>query len=319
MRAIIRCAVAAVCLVAALPPGWAQGADIRTLDYHLKMREVAPEVWVFESPVEDFSKANGCNIINTGVIATPGGQLVINTGVSKRYGEQQRAAIQARNPAPVQRVVNLNLHPDYFFGNQAWADVAVAALPGTIAGQQREGSAYEDNLYRLCGDWMKGSASTPARVSATPGTEQLGQHQLQWLRLSGHTRDDLVLIDHSSQVLFAGGLIFKDRVPTAPHADIAQWRQSLAQLRALIAEHGLRTIVPSHGPVHHDLSGLEQTDDWLKWMDQTFRSSAQAGRDIGEVMRLPIPERFRQWAAMPAEYLRSVTYLYPRYELAAFQ
>lgn len=294
-------------------------ADRAALDYHLKAREVAPEVWVFEAPVEDFSKDNGCNIINTGVISTPDGQIIINTGVSKLYGAQQRAAVQAHNPAAVRRVVNLNLHPDYFFGNQAWAQVDVAALPGTIAGQQREGSAYEDNLYRLCGDWMKGSASTPARTPFTPKQETLGQHQLQWLRLQGHTSDDLVLIDDSSKVLFAGGLIFKDRVPTAPHANIAQWRASLNQLRTLIAKHKITTIVPSHGPVHHDLSGLEQTLDWLNWMDATFKASAQAGRDIGEVMRLGVPERFRQWAAMPDEYLRSVTYLYPRYELAAFQ
>ena len=295
---------------------WAQ-ADAQTLNYHLKATEVAPQVWVFEAPVEDFSKANGCNIINTGVIATEQGQVVINTGVSKRYGEQQRAAVQALSAAPVRQVVNLNLHPDYFFGNQAWADVGVQALAGTIAGQQREGPAYEDNLYRLCGDWMRDSASSPAQHTLTPGPQALGQHRLIWQRLHGHTDDDLVLIDTHAKVLFAGGLIFKDRVPTAPHADIAAWREALGQLRALIAEHGLTTIVPSHGPVHHDLSGLTQTLDWLNWMDETFASSAQAGRDLGEVMRLPVPARFQAWAAMPDEYLRSVTYLYPRYELQA--
>ncbi len=295
---------------------WAQ-ANPKTLNYHLKPTEVAPEVWVFEAPVEDFSKANGCNIINTGAIATAEGTIVINTGVSKHYGEQQRAAIQALNAAPVRQVVNLNLHPDYFFGNQAWADVGVQALAGTMAGQQREGAAYEDNLYRLCGDWMRDSKSTPAQQALTPGTQSLGQHRLIWQRLHGHTSDDLVLIDTHAKVLFAGGLIFKDRVPTAPHADIAAWRESLSQLRGLISAHGLTTIVPSHGPVHHDLSGLTQTLDWLNWMDETFQRSAQAGLDLGEVMRLTVPARFQGWAAMPDEYLRSVTYLYPRYERQA--
>ena len=87
---------------------WAQ-ADAQTLNYHLKATEVAPQVWVFEAPVEDFSKANGCNIINTGVIATEQGQIVINTGVSKRYGEQQRAAVRAL--ASVKKAISPRISP----------------------------------------------------------------------------------------------------------------------------------------------------------------------------------------------------------------
>ena len=41
------------------------------------------------------------------------------------------------------------------------------------------------------------------------------------------------------------------------------------------------------------------------------------GQDIGELMRQPLPERFATWAAQPAEYIRSVTQLYPRYEVEA--
>jgi hypothetical protein len=44
-------------------------ADAATLDYRLKPRLLAPNTWVIEGAVEDFSRANGCNIINTGFIA----------------------------------------------------------------------------------------------------------------------------------------------------------------------------------------------------------------------------------------------------------
>jgi hypothetical protein len=83
----------------------------------------APGVWVVEGDNADFSVANGCNIINTGFIATGAGVLVINTGPSRLYGEQLRALIAAPRPEPVVQVLHLNLHPDYFLGNQAFADV----------------------------------------------------------------------------------------------------------------------------------------------------------------------------------------------------
>jgi len=293
--------------------------DAARLDYRLRSRQIAPEVWVLEGAIEDFSRANGCNIINTGFIVTEQGVLVINTGPSRLYGEQQRAAIGRVSDQPVLQVLNLNLHPDYFFGNQAWADAPTRALAGTITGMRAEGRAYEDNLYRLCGDWMKGTESLPAREAIEPGAWRVGQHELQLLRLSGHTADDLVLIDPRRRVAFVGGLVFADRVPTTPHADIAQWLHSLDLLEQSLLRFGIETVVPSHGPVRRGREGLAQTRDWLRWLDQTFSDSAERGLDLGEVMRLPIPERFAGWAAQPAEFIRSVHHLYPAYEVRALR
>lgn len=290
--------------------------DPTRLDYQLQPRALAANTWVIEGAVDDFSRANGCNIINTGFIATPAGTLVINTGVSSHYGQQQRAAIARTTREPVRQVANLNLHPDYFFGNQAWADVPTVALPGTRAGMQAEGKAYEDNLYRLCGDWMTGTESRPARGDVQPGRFDWGGHALEWVRLQGHTADDLVLIDQSTGVLFAGGLVFADRVPTMPHARISDWLVSLREIRQWLVQGRVKTVVPSHGPVHQGTHGVDQTMDWLQWLHDHLQRSAEGGLDISEVLRLAIPARFESWVALRAEYARSVTYLYPDYEAA---
>ena len=301
-------------LVCAISAAGVQAADLPVGDYQLQPRAIAAQTWVIEGAVEDFSRVNGCNIINTGFIASDEGVLVINTGPSWLYGQQQRIAIARTVPQKPSRVVALNLHPDYFFGNQAWADLPLLALSGTLAGMQAEGKAYEDNLYRLCGDWMKGTESTPSRQSLTPGRQDWGGHRLEWVRLDGHTGDDLLLMDHSTGVLFAGGLVFADRVPTAPHARLLPWIQSLRIVQGWIDQGLVRTVVPSHGPVHAGRKGVDQTLDWLQWLHERLQSSAAQGLDLSEVLRLRIPERFARWAAMPAEYTRSVTYLYPQYE-----
>ncbi|MEY8875552.1 MAG: MBL fold metallo-hydrolase, partial [Leptothrix sp. (in: b-proteobacteria)] len=97
--------------------------NVERLDYGLQARRLADGVWVVEGSNADFSVANGCNIINTGFISTGAGVLVINTGTSKTYGEQLRALIRRTTTEPVVQVIHLNLHPDYFLGNQAFADV----------------------------------------------------------------------------------------------------------------------------------------------------------------------------------------------------
>jgi len=297
----------------AVPPLMSK-SDMAKLNYDLQPRQIAEGTWVIEGEVADFSRANGCNIINTAFIATGAGVVVINTGPSRLYGEQQRRAIERLTREPVMRVIELNLHPDYFFGNQAWADRPTQALAGSISGMQAEGTVYADNLYRLCGDWMRGTESTPAREAVMPQTLQLGQHRLELRRLHGHTADDLVLLDHRTGVLFAGGLVFAERVPTTPHADFGAWLASLDTLEQLIASGAVKQVVPSHGPVHTGLAGVQQTRDWLQWLTTLMQTSAERGLDLGEVLGTPVPERFKRWAAQPAELHRSLTQWYPRYE-----
>ena len=293
-------------------------ACAQTLDYRLKARQVAKDTWVIEGANEDFAPGNGCNIINTGFIVTSAGTLVINTGPSRLYGEQQRRVIQGVSPQPVVAVFNLNLHPDYFFGNQAWSDTPTYALPGTRRGMQAEGNAYADNLYKLCGDWMRGTESTPSVQSAETGSRAWGDHDIALLRFQGHTADDLVLVDRTTGVVFAGGLVFSNRAPTTPHAQLDQWLSSINQLEQAIAALPKPTVVvPSHGPVDRGLAGFSDTRNYLQWMDRQLQSAALRGVDLAEALHLPIAPEFRGYAAVDSEFQRSVVHLYPDYEKKA--
>ena len=311
-------AIAASLLLAAFANPLAQGTprvDLGRLDYGLAARALAPGVWVVEGANADFSPANGCNIINTGFIATGSGVLVINTGPSRRYGEQLRALIAKTTNEPVVQVIHLNLHPDYFLGNQAFADVPRLATDPTRAGMAREAKAYEDNLYRLCGDWMRGTEAVLPTGTVALGPLHIGTRDMELREYRGHTDSDLVLVDKSSGVVFAGGLVFAQRIPTTPHAQVGPWLQSLRAFAAL----PVKTLVPSHGPVRADASAVGQTQRYLQWIDGRFRQLAEQGAEMNEVLRSEVPAEFRAWAAFGTEYTRNVAHLYPRYERAVLK
>jgi quinoprotein relay system zinc metallohydrolase 1 len=288
------------------------------LDYQLKPRQLAPDVYVVEGANADFSPRNGCNIINTGFIVTKDGVLVINTGPSRIYGEQLRLAIARVTSASISQVVHLNLHPDYFLGNQGFGDVPRLATATTQQGMEREAKSYEDNLFRLCGDWMKGTQALLPSATVRPGRFNLGGRAMELREYTGHTASDLILVDLTSGVVFAGGLVFTQRIPTTPHASMSQWSASLERLRAelpqLLGGVPLTALVPSHGPVRSDIQGLNQTLDYLVWLDRALSKGAESGFDINDVLREPVPERFRGWAAFDTEFIRNVIHLYPRYE-----
>ena len=126
-----------------------------------------------------------------------------------------------------------------------------------------------------------------------------------------------MLLDHSSGVLFAGGLVFAQRAPTTPHADIGQWLDSLNTLQQWQRQGQFKQLVPSHGPLAQGLQGIEQTRDWLQWLEQYMQDNAAQGVDLSELLRQLPPARFAQWAAQPAELQRSLVQWYPGYERRA--
>ncbi|VWX37175.1 MBL fold metallo-hydrolase [Limnobacter sp. 130] len=285
------------------------------LDYGLKATKLAGGWYVIAGANDDFSQANGCNIINTGFYVDDAGVYVINTGISRLYGEQQRALIDSiAKGKSIRQVIALNLHPDYFLGNQAYPKEALAATKLTLQGIKAEAALYETNLYRLCGDWMKGTESAHPLQTIAPGNlKNMGGKSLEAVELKGHTDSDLVLFDPDSKVMWAGGLVFYKRIVTTPHAKLKPWIESLKKLQAMKP----KVVVPSHGPVSWGSEAIDQTLDYLSWLDKRLENAAAMGEEMNDVMKKGAPERFRNFAAYPAEFYRNVTNLYPLYEKEA--
>lgn len=283
-----------------------------SLDYGLEPRRIADDTWVLIGKTEDFSRGNGGNIVNTAFVVTADGVVVIDSGPSRLYAEQMRRAIARITPKPVVRVFNTHHHPDHFLGNQVFADVPTAALASTITGQRQEGAAFTDNVYRLSGDWIKGTESTPAREVVGPGVTVIGNHEFELMALSGHTDGDLVILDRSTGVLFAGDLVFYNRAPTTPHATMGQWFAALDRLDAI----SYRTMVPGHGDPVGDSRGVQQTRSYLRWVESTLRQAAERGDEMAEVLGFAVPAEFAAIPLSREEFARSVAHLYRRYEAA---
>ncbi len=282
-------------------------------DHALAPKKIADGTYVLTGRTEDFSTVNGGNVVNAAFIVTSAGVVVIDTGPSRRYGEQLRAAIGKVTERPVVKVVNTHFHPDHFLGNQAFADVGITALPATVRGIESMGGAFADNMYRMCGDWEAGTEPlAPTRVQAE-GVETIGEHSLQFLALGGHTDGDLVVFDRTTGVLFTGDLVFFERAATTPHARIQVWLDALARLQAM----PYKQLVPGHGPVVSDARAIEQTRDYLSWLDATLKRAAERGEDMTEAMATPIPEKFASIALIQREFTRSVTHLFPALEQQA--
>ena len=283
-------------------------------DYGLVAQTVGKDAYAFVGRTEDFDTVNGGNIVNTGFIVGGTGNVVIDSGPSRRYGEQMRQAMAKITSLPTALVINTHHHPDHFLGNQAFADVPIGALAGTRQGIVRDGNAFAENLFRLCGDWMLGTEVAAPTQTLSAGSLEVAGHHLRLIALDGHTDADLAVYDEASGVLFAGDIVFNGRAPTTPHADIGHWLAALDRLEALTAEPGFTALVPGHGAVARDAAPIRQTRAWLQWLRGAMADAARAGLDMNETLARPLPAAFAEIPVAASEYRRSVGHLFPAAE-----
>jgi uncharacterized sulfatase len=277
------------------------------LSYHLSAQKIAAESYVVEGKTEDFSRQNGGFIVNASFIVTKDGALVIDSGPSALFGQELKALVEKTGGQPITQVIITHEHPDHYLGNQAFDHDSLGASALTIAGIKARGADYTTNMYRLLGDWMRGTDSVPPTQVISEHQQNFGGHALRFIILRGHTDADLVIFDQTTGVLYAADLVFHNRAPTTPQAEIKDWLAALETLRAL----PFTTLVPGHGPVVTSAVAIDQTADWLRWLDQILRQSAEEGLSAAEVMELPIPVRFEGLSLARAEFQRSVVHLYP--------
>ncbi len=286
------------------------------LDYGLQPRQIAADTWLLEGRTDNFAVDNGGNIVNTAFIVTRDGVVVIDSGPSKRYGEALRKAIASVTDKPVIKLLITHHHPDHVLGNQAFADVPIAALAGTTQLLREQGEAMAENMYRLVGDWMRGTEVLLPTEEVTAGRLTIGDHPLRLLALRGHTGADLAILDERSGVLFAGDLVFYQRALTTPGTPgLDVWLADIATLQAL----PWKQIVPGHGPLATSDAPFAQMQDYLGWLDDLLRTGAAQGAEMNALIRAPIPERFAAVSLSRYELIRSVSHLYPRYEQARFK
>lgn len=291
----------------AMAPGALQA---KPLAYELHPAPVADGIWLISGAQEAITATNGGAIANITILDTEAGAVIVDTGPSLRFGEALSAIARNLTGKDIARVYNTHFHPDHVLGNQAFVPDKIAAPQRVIDDLKIAGNGFSDAMYRIAGDWMRGTEVVLPATALSADVEDFGNRRIRPLAMRGHTASDLVLFDELSGFLIAGDLVFLDRAPTTPHADIDRWIASLANLGSI--PH--RRLIPGHGPSEDNTRGIDQTRQWLLAIRDIVRDAFEKGLDITEAIALPLPAWTEKIALARYEYERTVMHLYPKFE-----
>ncbi len=287
--------------------------------YRLNPEEIAPGVYVFWGAQEGYLARNGGNIVNTGFIVGTRSVLAIDAGPTRLYAEQMIDAIRRVTDKPIRYAVITHHHPDHSFGIQPFkrANARVWMHPAGYALLERDGPALLQFMQTLLADrWTSGTRITrPSSWLRSPRSFDLGGRTVHAMPLThGHTPGDIILLDETTGTLFAGDLVFNQRAPSVPHADIPTWLGHLDTLAGMEWER----LVPGHGPLLTDSSALEPMRDYLVFLEQFAQRAADEGQMLAEALDGEIPARFHGLAGLQIEFVRSMNTLFRRFESEQF-
>ena len=271
MTVFIRCRMPASIAVLAALATTAQAQPV------LPVR-VGEGVWMVQGASALGSPTNRNFISNAAFVVTREGVVVVDALGSPALARELVAAIARITPQPIRHVVLTHYHADHIYGLQVFKDLG-ATITAHQAGRvylNSDAAALRLQASREeLAPWIDADTRLVAADRWIDQTTRFTLGGVDFvLQPAGpaHTPEDLVLVLPQQQLLIAGDLVFRGRVPFVGQADSGRWIEALNRLLA----YQLKTIVPGHGPASTSAeSDLMLTRDYLQHLRQTMGEAAR--------------------------------------------
>lgn len=249
------------------------------------LEQVGPEVYYAEGRTALGSALNRNFISNAGVVIAPESVVVIDALGSVDLASQLIEQIRLLTEKPITHVIVTHYHADHIYGLQAFREIGAQIIAQTQAKlylnsemAQRRLQASREELAPWVNDQTTLQAADIWIDSDTQLT--LGGWTFDLLHVGpAHTPDDLAVYVPQAQALFAGDLVFRERIPYVGSADSAGWIRSLDRLIDLQAS----VMIPGHGPYSVNVQkDISFTRDYLQFLREELAEPAYNLEDFDE-------------------------------------
>ncbi len=253
-------------------------------DRTFNLEEVAPGVFVHQGRQVGINHAARGDSANIGFVVGNSCVAVIDAGGSFATGRALRARIKTQTPTPICFVINTHAHFDHLLGNAAFLVdrpkfVGHANLTAVIA------ASREYFLDRFA----KELAGAPAPHIIAPNLQvaegeelvlDLGARQLRLVAHPlAHSPADLTVLDVSTNILWAGDLLFVERLPVLD-GSLKGWQHWMQQA----APVPYARVIPGHGPLSGWPDAVIPQQRYLDTLQATVTQALKDGDFLEDVV-----------------------------------
>lgn len=253
----------------------------------VRFERVAENVYAHVGDIGGRSVANEGLNANIGLVVTPAGAVLIDSGATFNSAHDIHTAVRRVTGQPVRWVINTGGQDHRWLGNGYFQTqgAELIAHAAAVPDMRSRGSDQLAALRALLGSAADGTVPTlPTRLLATVDARlELGGTEFEFRhRGGGHTPGDLMVWLPQSQVAFTGDIVYVDRLlAVLPVSGTRAWLKAFAVLEQLAPQR----IVPGHGRVTDLAAARSQTRDYLAALRAHMKRAVEQGADISEAVK----------------------------------
>ena len=210
--------------------------------------EVATGVFVRYGLHREISKQSLPHIANHGFVVGEKSVAIIDPGGSLKAAQSTLKAVEQLTELPVTHVIVSHMHPDHSVGLAAYSE-----LPDTvILGHKKLADALYANLDFFTDNFIDNTErrkleklldANRLQPISTGDTIDLGNRVLTLDSFDrAHTSTDITVLDNQHNLLWAGDLLFVERLPSLD-GSLRGWVEALERLEQRKAS----IVIPGHG------------------------------------------------------------------------
>ena len=204
-------------------------------------------------------------------------------------------SIRSITTKPVCYVINTHIHFDHILGNKAFA-----SLKPVFVGHKNLAEGVEQNRGFFLEKFKNDLGPNPDQSSIIgpdllidkPMQLDIGNRVLSLIPFpAAHSHNDMIVIDNKTKTLWAGDLIFRQRIPSLT-GSLKGWIKAMDDLKQL----DVNRVIPGHGAVAESMTvALEQQQGYLQRLLVQTRKAIADGQFINDAMETIDKDNQSKW------------------------
>lgn len=271
------------------------------------LQHVVDGIYVHQGVHVPFDHPQGDDIANIGFIIGDKCIAIIDTGGSVDIGQKLLTSIRAISQLPICYVINTHVHFDHILGNAAFLNETTQFVGHNQLGHAIEQSRdfFLQRFAAYLGDAPKEESIIAPQLTVNDSIElDLGNRIIRLTAYPiAHSYTDLTVFDSRSKTLWAGDLIFRERVPVID-GKLKDWLKVLQEIETL----QVQILIPGHGSISKVWSqAYAAQQGYLEMLLSETREAIATGSLLEEAMDSIGRQDQRQWLLYDQHHKGNVT------------
>jgi len=288
-------------------------SSLFSFDYHLEPKKVTENIYCFFGALENISKDNGGNMVNSCYVKTNKGYVVVDSGPTFAYAQQAYDAMQKVTKLPVKYVINTHDHDDHWLGNSFYKNRG-ALLIGSEHQQESVTVKMQTRIERILGKKLFGQTKivkldtvVEENLTLTLGGEKF---EISQPISMAHTKGDLLVYLPHEKALFVGDLVFNGRLTSLRDGSIVGSLEALD----VIDNYRAKTVITGHG-YQTDENTTHQFRNYLTQIKEQVLEAQDKDVEMEQITKKVTMPEFKKLKLYEVLHKRTVVDAYRELEM----